>query len=69
MDEYLEEETECIKQALDSICQKWDHEVCSCSKQSSVTTDGIARSIGRLETSRQRRTDIPERLESRSSQA
>lgn len=27
MDEYLEEETECIKQALDSICKKWDHQV------------------------------------------
>jgi len=30
MDEYLEEETECIKQALDSICKKWDHQVSFC---------------------------------------
>jgi recyclin-1 len=27
MDEYLEEETECIKQALDSICKTWDQQV------------------------------------------
>jgi recyclin-1 len=27
MDEYLEEETENIKQALDSICKTWDTQV------------------------------------------
>lgn len=30
MDEYLEEETEYVKQALDVICRTWDQQVWPC---------------------------------------
>jgi recyclin-1 len=36
MDEYLEEETEYIKQALDTICRSWDQQV----RPPPVLTDG-----------------------------
>lgn len=50
MDEYLEEEVEYVKQALEGICRTWDQQVGGTNDTVAAISDCIARRFRRLET-------------------
>jgi len=65
MDEYLDEETEWVKAVMEGICKNWEQQVRYIHLHHSDRSARQTRELGRI---RSCRSDLPKRLESRSSQ-